>query len=94
MNVYLQENPAVILSDLRAIKAKHAKLFLELKEINAAQKQSMNSVRTSMNCIMELSQHLQCAPDVEVASPTEHTAHPVLTFTSKTRSASVYFNIN
>lgn len=69
----LQENPAVILGDLRAIKAKHLKLLLEMEEITAAQKQSMNSVRTSMNAIRELTQHLQRIRDLEVPSPTRYT---------------------
>lgn len=64
----LQENPAAILGDLRAIKAKHAKLFLEMEEIAVVQKRSMNSVRTSMNAITELTQHLQRTRDIEVLS--------------------------
>lgn len=66
----LQENPAAILGELRAIKANHAKLFLEMEEIAAAQKHSMNSVRTSMKAITELTQHLQHTRDLEVPSPT------------------------
>lgn len=66
----LQENPAVILGELKAIKAKHEKLFLEMEEIAAAQKQLMNSIRTLKNAVMELNQHLQCTCDLEVPSPT------------------------
>uniref|UniRef100_H2S455 Protein FAM33A n=1 Tax=Takifugu rubripes TaxID=31033 RepID=H2S455_TAKRU len=66
------ENPAVILADLGAIKAKHANLFFEMEEIAAAQRRSMGSVRRSINTIKELTQHLQPAGDVEVTSPTKH----------------------
>ncbi|XP_029704711.1 spindle and kinetochore-associated protein 2-like [Takifugu rubripes] len=62
------ENPAVILADLGAIKAKHANLFFEMEEIAAAQRRSMGSVRRSINTIKELTQHLQPAGDVEVSS--------------------------
>lgn len=71
--MWLQENPAVILADLGAIKAKHANLFFEMEEIAAAQRQSMGSVRRSINTIKEMTQHLQPAGDVEVTSPTNHT---------------------
>lgn len=71
--MWLQENPAVILADLGAIKAKHANLFFEMEEIAAAQRQSMGSVRRSINTIKELTQHLQPASDVEVTSPTKLT---------------------
>uniref|UniRef100_A0A674MED3 Protein FAM33A n=1 Tax=Takifugu rubripes TaxID=31033 RepID=A0A674MED3_TAKRU len=57
------ENPAVILADLGAIKAKHANLFFEMEEIAAAQRRSMGSVRRSINTIKELTQHLQPADD-------------------------------
>lgn len=63
----------MILGDLRAIKAKYAQLFFEIEEIMTAQKQSMNSIKTSMNSIMEMTQHLQRTCAVEVLSPTEHT---------------------
>lgn len=78
----LQENPAVILGDLRAIKAKHVKLLLEMEEIAAAQKQSMTSVRTSMDAIRELTQHLQRVRDLEVPSPTRHTLFDLMTWSS------------
>lgn len=63
----------MILADLGAIKAKHANLFFEMEEIAAAQRQSMGSVRRSINTIKELTQHLQPASDVEVTSPTKLT---------------------
>lgn len=73
LRLCLQENPAAILGELRAIKAKHANLFLEMEEIAAAQKQSMNSLRSSMNAVTELTRHLQHTRDLQVPSPTGYT---------------------
>uniref|UniRef100_A0A674N2V1 Protein FAM33A n=1 Tax=Takifugu rubripes TaxID=31033 RepID=A0A674N2V1_TAKRU len=66
------ENPAVILADLGAIKAKHANLFFEMEEIAAAQRRSMGSVRRSINTIKELTQHLQPAVSASFFLYSEH----------------------
>uniref|UniRef100_A0A7N8WR81 Protein FAM33A n=1 Tax=Mastacembelus armatus TaxID=205130 RepID=A0A7N8WR81_9TELE len=59
------ENPLMMLENLRAIKAKHTELCSQMKEITAAQKQSMDSIRNSLNSVMELMQHFQQTTDVE-----------------------------
>lgn len=91
----LQENPAAVLGELRAIKAKYAKLFLEMEQIAAAQKQSMNSVRMSMNAITELTQHLQHTRDLEVPSPTVYTLFNLMLYwCSDVRKVAKVFNTN
>lgn len=64
--VFLQENPAVMLENLRAIKAKHAALSSQVKEITAAQKESMDSIRNNLSTAMELVQHFQQTTDEQV----------------------------
>ncbi|XP_042355549.1 spindle and kinetochore-associated protein 2 [Plectropomus leopardus] len=66
-----EENPAVMLENLRAIKAKHTALCSQVKEIAAAQKESMESIRNSLSSALELVQHFQQTTDVEVEPPTE-----------------------
>ncbi|XP_028451171.1 SKA complex subunit 2 isoform X1 [Perca flavescens] len=61
-----EENPALMLENLRAIKAKHTALCSQVKEISAAQKESMASIRSDLSSAMELVQHLQQTADVEV----------------------------
>ncbi|XP_026183758.1 SKA complex subunit 2 isoform X2 [Mastacembelus armatus] len=65
----VEENPLMMLENLRAIKAKHTELCSQMKEITAAQKQSMDSIRNSLNSVMELMQHFQQTTDVEVLPP-------------------------
>ncbi|KAM9385259.1 SKA complex subunit 2 isoform 2-T2 [Pholidichthys leucotaenia] len=60
-----KENPTVMLENLKTIKAKHSELCSQVKAISAAQKESMNSVRNSLNSVMELMQQLQKTSDVE-----------------------------
>ncbi|XP_029304618.1 SKA complex subunit 2 isoform X2 [Cottoperca gobio] len=66
-----EENPAVMLENLRAIKAKHTALCSQVKEIAAAQKESMDSIRNNLSSAMELVQHFQQTTDVEVEPVTE-----------------------
>lgn len=66
MALFLQENPAVILESLRAIKAKHSTLCSQAKEIAAAQKESMEAIRTNLSNVMKLIQHFQQTNDLEV----------------------------
>lgn len=66
-----EENPALMLENLRAIKAKHAALCSQVKEIAAAQKESMDSIRNNLSSAMELVQHFQQTTDVEVQPVTE-----------------------
>ncbi|KAK1882434.1 Spindle and kinetochore-associated protein 2 [Dissostichus eleginoides] len=66
-----KENPAVMLENLRAIKAKHAALSSQVKEIAAAQKESMDSIRNNLSTAMELVQHFQQTTDEQVDPATE-----------------------
>ncbi|XP_040908120.1 TIP41-like protein isoform X2 [Toxotes jaculatrix] len=66
-----EENPAVMLENLRAIKAKHTALCSQVKEIAAAQRESMDSIRNNLGSVMKLIQHLQQNTDVEVQPLTE-----------------------
>ncbi|CAK6977312.1 spindle and kinetochore-associated protein 2 [Scomber scombrus] len=66
-----EENPAVMLENLRAIKAKHTALCSQLKDIAAAQKESMDSIRINLISVMGLIQHFQQTTDVEVQTLTE-----------------------
>ncbi|XP_074466931.1 SKA complex subunit 2 [Sebastes fasciatus] len=66
-----EENPAVMLENLRAIKAKHAALCSQVKDIAAAQKESMDSIRTNLSTAMDLVQHFQQTTAVEVEPLTE-----------------------
>ncbi|KAM7374933.1 hypothetical protein PAMP_007561 [Pampus punctatissimus] len=60
-----------MLENLRVIKAKHTALCSQVKEMAAAQKESMDSIRGSLINAMELIQHLQQTTDVEVQPLTE-----------------------
>ncbi|KAJ4929586.1 hypothetical protein JOQ06_018609 [Pogonophryne albipinna] len=66
-----KENPAVMLENLRAIKAKHTALSSQVKEITAAQKESMDSIRNNLSTAMELVQHFQQTTDEQVDPATE-----------------------
>ncbi|XP_038565262.1 spindle and kinetochore-associated protein 2-like isoform X2 [Micropterus salmoides] len=66
-----EENPAVMLENLRAIKAKHTALCSQVKEIAAAQKESMDSITNNLSSVMDLIQHFQQTTDVEVQPLTE-----------------------
>ncbi|XP_063751284.1 spindle and kinetochore-associated protein 2 isoform X1 [Eleginops maclovinus] len=66
-----EENPAVMLENLRAIKAKHTALCSQVKEIAEAQKESMDSIRNNLSTAMELVQHFQQTTDVQVDPLTE-----------------------
>ncbi|XP_030009804.1 SKA complex subunit 2 [Sphaeramia orbicularis] len=66
-----EENPAEILENLMAIKAKHTALCCQVKELAAAQKESMDSIRNHLNSTMELIKHFQQTTDVEIEPLTE-----------------------
>ncbi|XP_060942328.1 spindle and kinetochore-associated protein 2 isoform X2 [Limanda limanda] len=61
-----EENPALMLENLRALKAKHTALCSEVKEITTAQKESMDSIKNNLGNVMKLIQHLQQTTDVKV----------------------------
>uniref|UniRef100_A0A8C7ZQ45 Protein FAM33A n=1 Tax=Oryzias sinensis TaxID=183150 RepID=A0A8C7ZQ45_9TELE len=65
------ENPAVMLENLKAVKAKYSLLCSEVKDIASAQKESMEAIRTSLSGIMEVIKHCQETSDAEVVSLTE-----------------------
>ncbi|KAM8897244.1 SKA complex subunit 2 isoform 2-T2 [Spinachia spinachia] len=66
-----EENPALMLENLRAIKAKHAALCTQVKEIAAEQKESMDSIRNNLGSAMQLVQRFQQTTNVEVQPLTE-----------------------
>ncbi|KAF3706829.1 Spindle and kinetochore-associated protein 2 Protein FAM33A [Channa argus] len=66
-----KENPSEMLENLRDIKAKHTALSSQVNEITAAQKESMDSIRSNLQSIMELMRHFQKTTDVEVQPLTE-----------------------
>jgi len=55
-----------MLENLRAIKAKHVALCSQVKEIAAAQKESMDSIRHNLGGAMELVQRFQQNTDLQV----------------------------
>uniref|UniRef100_A0A3Q3FAP8 Protein FAM33A n=1 Tax=Labrus bergylta TaxID=56723 RepID=A0A3Q3FAP8_9LABR len=65
------ENPAVMLENLRTIRSKHSELSTQLKEISAAQSESMKNIRSSLNSVSELIQNLQHNQDLKVEPLTE-----------------------
>lgn len=64
--LYLQDNPVLMLENLKAIKVKYSELCSQVKEIAAAQKESMCSIRNNLSSVMELIQHFEQTTDVEV----------------------------
>uniref|UniRef100_A0AAQ5Z8B7 Protein FAM33A n=1 Tax=Amphiprion ocellaris TaxID=80972 RepID=A0AAQ5Z8B7_AMPOC len=66
----VEENPVVMLENLKVIKAKHSALCAQVKDIAAAQKESMDSIRNNLNSAMELIQHFQQTTDVKVEALT------------------------
>lgn len=56
----------MVMERLRALKAKHAALCSQVKEIAAVQKESMDSIRSNMEGAMKLVQRFQQTADVEV----------------------------
>lgn len=61
-----------MLENLKAIKAKHAALCSQVRDISAAQKESMDSIRNNLSGVMKVIQHFQQTTDVEVPSQTQH----------------------
>lgn len=57
-----------MLENLTAIKAKHAALCSQVKEIAAAQKESMDSIRNNLGSVMKLIEHMQQTTDVEASA--------------------------
>lgn len=62
----LQDNMAVILEKLNAIKTKHLALCSEVVEMSLAQKDTIDSIRISLANVMELIQHFHHTTEVEV----------------------------
>lgn len=60
-----------MLENLRAVKVKHAALCSQVKEITAAQKESMDCIRNSLSGVLEVMQHFQLTTDVEVPTQTD-----------------------
>ncbi|XP_028276815.1 SKA complex subunit 2 [Parambassis ranga] len=66
-----EDNPVLMLENLKAIKVKYSALCSQVKEIEAAQKESMCSIRNNLSSVMELIQHFEQTTDVEVEALTE-----------------------
>ncbi|XP_051793660.1 TIP41-like protein isoform X4 [Acanthochromis polyacanthus] len=72
----VEENPVMMLENLKVIKAKHSALCTQVKDIAAAQKESMDSIRNNLNSAMELIQHFQQTTDVKVPTQTVYRGFP------------------
>uniref|UniRef100_A0A672FE29 Ska2 N-terminal domain-containing protein n=1 Tax=Salarias fasciatus TaxID=181472 RepID=A0A672FE29_SALFA len=59
-------NPVLMLDKLKVMKAKHSSLCSKVKEISAAQKESMNFITINFNHATEVVQNLQKTADVQV----------------------------
>ncbi|XP_046876772.1 spindle and kinetochore-associated protein 2 isoform X1 [Hypomesus transpacificus] len=70
-NGTVDENPVKLLENLSAIKARHAALCAQVQEIEAEQKQSMDSIRAHLGTTVQLVQQLQQTADEEVPPLTE-----------------------
>ncbi|XP_074529141.1 SKA complex subunit 2 isoform X2 [Halichoeres trimaculatus] len=54
-----EENPAVMLENLKSIRSKHSELCSQLKEISAAHSESMKNLRSSLSSVSHVIQNLQ-----------------------------------
>ncbi|KAM9456083.1 SKA complex subunit 2 [Clarias gariepinus] len=59
-------NPVQLLESLTAIKARHAALCVQMEEITAEQKRSMDSIRSHLNTTVKLVEELQSTADTQV----------------------------
>uniref|UniRef100_A0A669EZK2 Protein FAM33A n=1 Tax=Oreochromis niloticus TaxID=8128 RepID=A0A669EZK2_ORENI len=66
-----ENNLAVVLENLKAIKSKHSALCSQVKELTSAQKESVDSIRNNLSSVMELLQHFEQTTDMEVETLTE-----------------------
>ncbi|XP_019962191.1 SKA complex subunit 2 isoform X2 [Paralichthys olivaceus] len=73
-----EENPALMLENLRALKAKHTALCFQVKEITVAQKESMDSIKSNLGNVMKLIQHFQQTTDVKVLTVSEEESAEIL----------------
>lgn len=67
-----------MMENLRNIRAKHSALCSQVREVAAAEKESMDSIRTSLSHVMELLQQLQQGAHVEVSEGPSLSTTPVL----------------
>lgn len=61
-----QGNPVQLLESLAAVKARHAVLCVQMEEIAAEQKRSMDSIRSHLNTTVKLVEELQNTTDTQV----------------------------
>uniref|UniRef100_UPI0037E8DA60 TIP41-like protein isoform X2 n=1 Tax=Semicossyphus pulcher TaxID=241346 RepID=UPI0037E8DA60 len=66
-----EENPAVMLENLRTIRTKHSELCSQLKEISAAHSQSMTSIKTSLSSVSQIIQSMQQSHELQGEPLTE-----------------------
>ncbi|CAJ1064457.1 spindle and kinetochore-associated protein 2-like isoform X1 [Xyrichtys novacula] len=66
-----EENPAVMLENLKTIRSKHSELCTQLKEISAAHGESMNNLRSGLSSVNSIIQNLQQNQDLQVEPLTQ-----------------------
>ncbi|KAK0148804.1 Spindle and kinetochore-associated protein 2 [Merluccius polli] len=66
-----EENLVGLLEYLGPIKAKHAALSTQVKEITAAHKESMDSIRSQLDGTLQLIQHFQQTGITEISALTD-----------------------
>ncbi|KAF7651230.1 hypothetical protein LDENG_00113820 [Lucifuga dentata] len=66
-----QENPALMLAKLKAMKSRHAALKAQLTHITAAQDQSMEAIRRNLRSMTELIHNVHNTAAVEIIPLTE-----------------------
>ncbi|KAK2823046.1 hypothetical protein Q7C36_019646 [Tachysurus vachellii] len=64
-------NPVQLLESLAAVKARHAVLCVQMEEIAAEQKRSMDSIRSHLNTTVKLVEELQNTTDTQAPPLTQ-----------------------
>ncbi|XP_034539290.1 spindle and kinetochore-associated protein 2 [Notolabrus celidotus] len=72
INKPAEENPAVMLENLKSIRSKHSELCTQLKEISAAHSESMKNLKSSLSSVSEVVQNLQQNQDLKVEPLTDN----------------------
>ncbi|NP_001187439.1 spindle and kinetochore-associated protein 2 [Ictalurus punctatus] len=70
-NSTAEGNPVQLLESLAAIKARHGALCVQMEEIAAEQKRSMDSIRSHLNTTVKLVEELQNTTDMQVPPLTQ-----------------------
>ncbi|XP_047661213.1 spindle and kinetochore-associated protein 2 isoform X3 [Tachysurus fulvidraco] len=70
-NSTAEGNPVQLLESLAAVKARHAVLCVQMEEIAAEQKRSMDSIRSHLNTTVKLVEELQNTTDTQTPPLTQ-----------------------